>query len=229
MMAPIQYFGSVEYYAAIAARPLTVVNDLLRFNKRFKTTHRLTIADTHGEITLTVPVSYPRELKVSLTWNDMLISDHGNWGHVIFETLASAYGRTPFFEFYIDRLRPFFDKTTPHQFSSIADLCRAAHEAVCRILQLEGRTIYSSQLPKIETVSEGLLIPHLSASDIAPTGKPTLVTPWASTTKEIATVPYYQVRSHRHGFIPGLSVLDLIFNLGPEATLHLDRMHRGPV
>ncbi|MDE7146980.1 MAG: WbqC family protein, partial [Duncaniella sp.] len=41
---------------------------------------------------------------------------------------------------------------------------------------------------------------------------------------EIALPQYWQVRADKLGFIPGLSVLDLIFNLGPEAVIYLDRL-----
>jgi len=36
--------------------------------------------------------------------------------------------------------------------------------------------------------------------------------------------PYYQVFSHKHGFLPDLSIIDLIFNLGPESLLYLQRI-----
>ncbi|MDE6430391.1 MAG: WbqC family protein, partial [Duncaniella sp.] len=44
----------------------------------------------------------------------------------------------------------------------------------------------------------------------------------------ISLPSYWQIREDKLGFIPGLSVLDLIFNLGPEAVLYLDRLAGEP-
>ena len=38
---------------------------------------------------------------------------------------------------------------------------------------------------------------------------------------QLSSGPYYQVFAHKHGFIPNLSIIDLLFNMGPEAILSL--------
>lgn len=40
-------------------------------------------------------------------------------------------------------------------------------------------------------------------------------------TPEFQVRPYYQVFQERHGFLPDLSIVDLLFNMGPEARLYL--------
>lgn len=200
---PIQYFGTVEYYAAMASCRSVVVDDALRYDKRFKTTHRMDIVDTHGLKSLTVPVSRRDGAGAPLLWSDIAISRHGQWWHVIAETLASAYGRTPFFEFYIDRLRRFFSSSTPDQFNDVASLCREADTAVRAVLGLDNEVIYAST--GVDCVDNGL--PVISLSDIS-----------------INTVEYYQVRRDKFGFVPHLSILDLIFNMGPESAFVLKNM-----
>ena len=107
---PPQLFGSVAYYALMAQYPAAVIDTSLRYDKRFKSVHRYTIADAGGELRLTVPVSRPEGAFLSgrLTWGDVTVSDHGRWWEVHLQALESAYGRTPFFEFYIDRFIPLF-------------------------------------------------------------------------------------------------------------------------
>ena len=202
---PLQYFGSVDYYARLAACRRVVIDDAARFDKRLKSAHRLTVCDTHGIINLTVPVSKPTERGHNpLRWTDILVSRHGAWWHVIAETLASAYGRTPFFEFYIDRLKPFFSASTPDEFPTVAKLCRAANDAVAAILGLDNAVVYSS-----DNITDGI-----STAKGADAANPLTIQP----------VEYYQVRADKFGFQPSMSILDLIFNMGPESLAVLAAM-----
>lgn len=202
LTVPMKYFGTVDYYAAIAACRKVVVDDTARYDKRQKDTHRMDIIDSHGLKQLTVPVSKPDDVEGRLHWSDIRISRHGQWWHVIDETLASAYGRTPFFEFYIDRLRRFFAVTTPDEFGDIATLCREADKAVRQIIGFDNEVIYASE------DSSGVTSCFSTSSGVP----------------ETHPVEYYQVRADRFGFVPHLSILDLIFNMGPESALVLKKM-----
>lgn len=197
---PIQFFGSVEYYALMSAFGRVFIDPKLRYDKRFKSTHRTLIADTHGPTTITVPVVKPTKPKP--TWNDVKISDHNHWWTSAEETLASAYGRTPFYEFYIDRLRQFFSQTTISSFESVGALDEALNRVICDILDI-GCVIYSNPTDLSERTT------HVSLPEAM------------AMIKKIEPVPYYQVRQSKQGFIGSLSILDLLFNLGPESPLHL--------
>lgn len=200
---PVQYFGSVDYYARMAACGRVVVDDTLRYDKRFKSAHRCLIADTRGKLRITVPVRKPDHRgEGKLGWADIAISDHGQWWQDADVSLASAYGRTPFYEFYIDRLRRFFSRTTPDEFDSVAALDRAVDRSVRAILGLSTEVIYASELKDVQ--------PEISATPIP----------------DPEAVEYYQVRKAKLGFIPELSILDLIFNMGPEAAVVLHSMIR---
>lgn len=203
---PLRYFGTVDYYAAMGACAIVTVDDTARYDKRQKGTHRMDIVDTHGLKSLTVPVSRPDNVVGPLRWSDIAVSRHGQWWHVVSETLASAYGRTPFFEFYIDRLRPFFSSSTPDTYPDVATLCRESDAAVRAILGLDNDITYASQ----EMRSVPGTMPVITQS-------------------ELITEPteYYQVRHDKFGFLPHLSVLDLIFNMGPESPLILQKMVRN--
>lgn len=236
---PMKYFGSVPYYALMGRYRHVIIDDTARYDKRKKDTHRMDIADTHGVKSLTVPVSRPDNVSGTLHWSDIAISRHGQWWHVVAETLASAYGRTPFFEFYIDRLRPFFAVTTPDEYPDVATLCRAVDRAVRAILGFDNIVEYKSEItptPSVETTYAPILSSSAELSP-APVGmhhgasaKKTTITaptPTTSATTPVISAPtpavseYYQIRSDRFGFIPNLSILDLIFNLGPESPLIL--------
>lgn len=187
-------FGSTAYYALAAEARATAVEWNMRADKRFKASHRYDIASTRGPMSLTVPVGH---LSGGRGWNQVEISTHGQWWHVHRTTLETAYGRTPFFEFYIDRFLPLLQSPDDGGPQTVGEFCRRADALIRPILELP----------------EPLPVEAVSAA--------------GGTTAEIThtpqIAPYWQVRQAEFGFIPGLSILDLIFNTGPEAALHIRR------
>ena len=207
-----RYFGSVGYYAEVAACGGNAVMDgRMLFDKRRKQVHRCDIADVNGVVQLTVPVGKPHGIPRA-TWGDVRVSSHGRWWHVHRVTLESAYGRTPFFEFYIDRFASFLCAEAVERYPSMIDL-DAAIDAVIREILLLPTAPVLNVVTKVEGLSEG---------DSAATAGQAAASP--NPCSGIIEKPHYQVRAAGLGYIPGLSVLDLIFNLGPEAPLYLAEM-----
>ena len=103
-------FGTPEYYLALAFG--SVADMALRYNKRDKVVHRYTIGCDGRAIALTVPVSHragactPEGLK----WSDIEVSAHGRWWESHARTLATAYGATPFFEYYFPKFGRIFSE-----------------------------------------------------------------------------------------------------------------------
>lgn len=192
VFAPV-LFAPVGYYAALARHSHAAILTSTRYDKRFKSAHRYTIADAAGMLSLTVPHSSPGPER---TWDCTPVSDHGRWWDVHRVAWESAYGRTPFFEFYIDRFLPLlrWPQTT------VGDYIRRADEVVRDILGLT--TEVSFRIP------DGSPCINYCREDFS----------------AVPPVPYYQVRAGSMGFIPGLSILDLIFNMGPESPLILQAM-----
>lgn len=217
IILPIQYFGSTNYYALLSAFETVVIDDRLPFDKRFKSAHRMEIADTHGRIALTVPVCKPHNLEKKARWSDVGISSHGAWWHTLSQTIASAYGRSPFYEFYIDRLSCFFYETTISTFGNVARLDMALNRVICDILGLDNTIIVASSIND----SRKSASIHSTESIIEDNSSRNL---YKSLLAEIKTEEYYQVCAPKHGFINALSILDLIFNMGPEAPLILRKM-----
>lgn len=146
----------------------------------------MAIADTRGRLELTVPIAKPDSSR-SARWADIALSGHGNWWAVHFTALESAYGRTPFFEFYADRFAPLY---ADFPGGSAVGFDARIEAVICDILDIKA--------PR---------------RDAALSERPTALKPCQLT--------YWQVRADKLGFIPGLSILDLIFNLGPDAQLFL--------
>lgn len=190
LLVPSRYCGSIDYYAAVAAYGSTCIDVESRFNKRDKVSHRTTIADVNGPLRLTVPIARPEHISEAKC-ADIYVSSHGSWSDVHRVALESAYGRTPFFEFYADRILPLihFDNQKLIQLNSSLD------NVIRDILNLPEAVEYDESCNIVKYQDE-----------------------------VFPTVEYYQVRSGNLGFIPHLSVLDLIFNMGPESPLILKKM-----
>lgn len=87
-----------SWYAAMLQGDIVFIDRDTPYNKRDKSTHRFDIADVRGRLSVTVPVCHPADGDHRrLTWNDILISDHNRWWHTAANTLATAYGGTPWF------------------------------------------------------------------------------------------------------------------------------------
>ncbi|MCM1309817.1 MAG: WbqC family protein [Bacteroides sp.] len=190
LILPCRLAPPIPYYRAMALHPGPVaVNLAERFDKRCKAAHRFTIADTRGPLDLTVPIEKP----YGATWADTRISLHGNWWELMTRALESAYGRTPYFEFYADDFLPLL--SNPDHFTTVAVLVADFDRAIRRALFLPTQVTYIHS--PLSTVHCPLPTAH------CPT--------------------YWQVRAQTLGFIPGLSILDLIFNLGPESLAILTK------
>lgn len=189
---PPRYYGEVAWYALAAAFGNTTMAWHTLYDKRQKSAHRCSIADKQGVATLTASITKPHGINRA-TWADVALSDHGAWWRVHRATLATAYGRTPFFEFYIDRFDPFLTDGVTDRYHTLAELGNAIDMTIRQILDIAPPT--QPDMPP----------PDVATADVA----------------AIDTPPYWQVRADRLGFIGNLSVLDLIFNLGPEAPLYL--------
>ena len=100
------YFGPVQWYQKLN-RHRCVIEQHDNFVKQTYR-NRCVIASANGPQTLTVPTERYDGLKCPM--RDIRISDHGNWRHLHWQALVSAYGETPFFEYYADDLRPYFEE-----------------------------------------------------------------------------------------------------------------------
>ena len=202
----MRYYGSIAYYASMAAYGHAVIDADAIFDKRQKAVHRCDIADTHGPVQLTVPVSKPHGI-ARARWSDVAVSCHGAWWHVHRVTLESAYGRPPFFEFYIDRFLPFLTKGVTERYPTVASLNLAIDAEIRSILLLETAVSSSESYNSyLSYFSDSYCYDRFSS---------------AMALYSRAITPYWQVRGASQGFIANLSILDLIFNLGPEAPLYL--------
>lgn len=269
------YFGPVQWYQKLNSHRCIIEQHDNFVKQTYR--NRCVIASANGPQTLTVPIERYDGMKCAM--RDIRISDHGNWRHLHWQALVSAYGETPFFEYYADDIRPFFEE---HRWKYLLDFNLDITHTLCSLLDVRpDLTLSDHYIDADETIcgggglngsaaglseafesfggakglneaAEGLggakglgeaaesfgeAIKGLGGAkglDVAAEGlgsssacslfvdyrdaiRPKHPLPDA----EFEARPYYQVRAQRHGFLPNLSVLDLLFNEGPEGIFWL--------
>lgn len=193
---PPRLFPDAAYYAALAAHSEASIHTGARFDKRLKAVHRYRIADVRGPLDLTVPIVRP---------SGAATPQGVRWGDVG----VSAHGR--WWEVHATALEsaygrtPFFEHYRPR----LARIFRQPEA---------GLTLGALIMEADAAVRAILGLETAVAADPAPS--PSAAAPSAGDFP-----PYWQVRADILGFFPGLSILDLIFNLGPEAPLYLKELH----
>jgi len=191
------YFGPVQWYQKLYRSEAVEIERWESFQKQTYR-NRCLIATTNGVQVLTVPVERHIE-----TIKDIRISDHGNWRHLHWNALQSAYGESPFLDYYQDDIRPFFEKRWTYLF----DFNEEIRQKMCELIDIQpevGYTkAYANHGDSPHDLREGIRPKHPEPdADFVPK-------------------PYYQVYQQKHGFLANLSILDLLFNMGPESIFYL--------
>lgn len=124
------YLAPIEYYAHLLAADKIWVEQHDHYMKQTYR-NRCIILGPSGKIDLTIPVVKPDTLKCAT--KDIRISDHGNWRHLHLYALESAYGNTPYFEYYLDEFAPFYEKG----YEFLIDFNEALQEMICGLIDMQ--------------------------------------------------------------------------------------------
>lgn len=196
--------GSVRCYAAMLQAGKVIVDPDERRLPLRHSHHRYLVEGPNGVQRLTIALE-GRTNAMPVAMKDVRISEHGNWRHLHWGALYSAYGKSPYFDYIADDLQAIIagNQTSLLEFNT----------------QLQNLIIDFLDLP-IEIETHSIDADTLaSATDLR--GK---IAGKKPDTLPIADVPYYQVWATRHGFQPGLSILDLLMNTGRESIYTLLQM-----
>ena len=278
------YCGPVQWYQKLYRSDLVLMECHETFQKQTYR-NRCVIATTNGPQTLTVPV----ERGTSPFIRDIRISNHGNWRHQHWHALMSAYNESPFFDYYQDDFRPFFEQQYNFLYDFNTEICRK----VCELIDIQPNIRETEEYFRSEgvrplpppspwrgslTSNPSSLISHpsskirsagvqecrsaddsmrfssskdiitsqphnLTTSSESPSlreglgvGSSSLISHPSSNPIDLRSAinpkhpdedadfvarRYYQVYERKHGFQPNLSILDLLFNMGPESVFWL--------
>ena len=178
MVLPTTYLGSEDWYKLYFTNPFDIAIEVMESFPKQTYRNRCTITTPDGPLTLTVPVK--RADSKQLT-RDVEISYQQRWQHQHWIALTSAYKRTPYFDYYADFFRPFYEKETKF----LVDLNEGLHETIIRLMAND-----------VAIGNWQLVIGKNRTSD------------WQGLDLE----PY---------FGDGQSILDMLFEYGPETVIKI--------
>ena len=101
------YWPNVQYFTKLYAAPYVVMEHNDHYVKQTYR-NRCIIEGPDGPLTLTVPVEHGGVAKP--TTGEVRVSEHGNWRHLHWNALVSAYEKSPYFFYYADEFRPFYEQ-----------------------------------------------------------------------------------------------------------------------
>jgi len=164
--------------------------------------NRCIIAGANKPEPLTIPVKKPDGNKTIM--KDILIDYDTRWQHNHIRSIESAYNGAPFFEF----TWPEINNALQKHFKWLIDLNQYLLDIILDFIDIENNIRYTNQYYEHFTTGDAdyrhFISPKTQSND--PNFTPT---------------PYYQVFDEKYGFVPGLSIIDMLFNEGPQCRMHI--------
>jgi len=199
MILPTAYFPSILQLALMIQNGSYWLETQEHFVKQsFR--NRCEIYGANGKQKLVVPVKWRNHSpmhKVELSYAE-------NWQKLHWKSFESAYRASPYFDFYEEDFRPFFEQK---EIQYLLEWNRQLEQTVCELLELKIELKETESYETCEPDYRKLISPKNKAL-----------------TQKLDFPPYLQVFGDKHGFIPNLSILDLLFNLGPESVTYLKKL-----
>lgn len=200
------YFGPVAQFVALAKAQKVVFENEDNYQKQtFR--NRMYIYDPNGKLLLNIPIKHrsavtgePKQPGKHQLYKEVQIENNFDWQKQHWKAFKSSYQTSPFFEFYEDDLYPLYHKS----YRFLLDFNYACLDFISEALQLEL---------DYNKTSEYILKPE-NLLDLRP-----LID--AKSRLNFQQKAYTQVFDTKHGFLPNLSILDLLFNEGPNSLAYL--------
>ncbi|MDA3879837.1 MAG: WbqC family protein [Prolixibacteraceae bacterium] len=190
-LAPVQFYSKFLLYDKIAIE---------QFDSYHKQTYRnrCRIMGANGPLNLTIPVV--KESGEKIRTKDIRIEYDTNWQNNHWKSISSAYNSSPFFEFYAEDFAPFYEK----KINFLIDFNNQLHEIIAENIGLKAKSSYTNSFEKYfeGTDLRDVISPKTKNTESDPHFYPT---------------PYTQTFYEKFDFVPNLSIIDLLFNKGPEA------------
>lgn len=197
------YFGPVQYFARLTPGSHVTIEQYDNYTKQTYR-NRCIIASANGPIILSIPIKRNKGSK-TIT-KDILVDYDTNWQRLHHLGIISAYRSSPYFEFYFDEIEQLILKKNKY----LIDLNIGSMRLALQQLKMQCQPELSrSYVMKPENTSD--------LREIINPKKP------LESDRDFNPVKYSQVFSDKYEFMPNLSIIDLLFNQGPDSSTILKK------
>ena len=199
LLLPACYLPRISYFHTIQENNLPLVIEKYEHFQKQSYRTRARIASANGIQDLIVPIQHGNKDRVPM--KDIRISYEFDWQRLHWLSIQTAYRSSAYFEYYEDDFGRFYHE----KFDYLLDFNIAQLELILKSIKLK-RTL---------SFTEEYCISNPAIADYRETIHPK---------KEsilLAPKEYYQVFLDKNGFYPDLSIIDLLFNQGPQAKSYL--------
>lgn len=203
VLTELHYLPSIRYMRLLASYPVVVLDQQEHYQKG-SYRNRAHIAGANGLLRLSIPLRKGKHQQMPI--REVEIAYDEDWQRLHWQTLQSAYGKAPFFEHYAPELEPLFLQPLPFLFDWNLQCLKLLIDLLGLDADLQTSSQYYTALPEGWTDARNHIHPKAHRQEGPP---------------QDAAPTYMQVFQDKNGFIPDLSVLDLLFCLGPQAVLYL--------
>jgi len=196
ILLPTAYLPNCDYFRLLLSGEPVLIETREHYLKQ-SYRNRCRIYSANGPLDLSIPLQKLAEKELI---TDKKISYQERWQLQHWRALTSAYKNSPYFEYFEDELRPFYEQ----EFETLFDYNQQLITAILKILRQKteiGFTAVFEKEPADSRDYRALLHPKKAAI--------------------FDHKPYYQVFSDKYGFVPNLSVLDLLFHEGLNSLAYL--------
>lgn len=187
-LPPIEYFDKI-----IKHRDKILIEAFEHFPKQTYR-NRASIHSPNAKLDLIIPVLKGRQIRTLI--KDVKISYEFDWQRLHWLSMQTSYRSSAFFEFYEDEFAPFYEKKYEYLF----DYNEALLNLLFKLLKLDIKYEYTNNYEK----------EYIDLEDYRNAIHPKIQSTYQ-------TKPYFQVFEDRNGFMPNLSIVDLLFNQGPKS------------
>jgi hypothetical protein len=191
-LPPVEYFTELNIY-----NPDFVIEKHEHFPKQTYR-NRANICSPDGLLTLVVPVVKGSKMHTPI--KDVKISYDFNWQRLHWMSLQGCYRRSAYFEYYEDEFAIFYEMKEPYLFDYNEKLLQILLKLLKIKVTINYTHSYEAEYLYLKDLRHGI---HPKKN----TGFPQKT--------------YYQLFEERQGFLKNLSIVDLLFNQGPQAINYL--------
>lgn len=199
-LLPTAYLAPLSYYALIIKSPNSIIEQYEHFKKQ-TIRNRCSIYSSNGSLVLSVPKVRKSSSKTLI--KDIQICYTEPWQKIHWNAIQSSYNSSPFFEYYMDEIFVIYNTKEKY----LIDLNLKTHQLILKFLQIDSKINLSNNYNS-QTELEDFRDKKFQS---------------------INNPVYDQVFSIKKGFTPNLSIIDLVFNIGPESNNYLEKIELSKI